>query len=147
MKYTEIDGKSYTISACVNCMFMEAGDDGYGAHCNHPAKKEYINLEYLYYTSHDENPVRIHEDCPLRDIPSSHYDLEELAKKKFKVQKGKGILHEIKPCPFCGGEAQLGGFSIPLDRISWVECPKCGIYTRPQQLTGFDPIEVWNRRV
>ena len=76
MRYVEIDGEKYMIDACVNCMFMEKGDDGYGAHCNHPEKKGYIDLEHVYYTAYDKDPVRIHEDCPLREVP--------------------------KPCPFCG---------------------------------------------
>lgn len=76
MRYVEIDGEKYMIDACVNCMFMEKGDDGYGAHCNHPEKKGYIDLEHVYYTAYDKDPVRIHENCPLREVP--------------------------KPCPFCG---------------------------------------------
>ena len=68
MRFTEIDGKRYTINACVNCMFMEKGDDGYGAHCNHPEKKGHIDLEHVYYTAYDKDPVRIHEDCPLREV-------------------------------------------------------------------------------
>lgn len=102
MKYTEIDGKRYTISECVNCMFMEKGDDGYGAHCNHPEKKGYIDLEHVYYTAYDKDPVRIHEDCPLRDVQDQHISMDEIIGKMFKVQKGKGTIHEIKPCPFCG---------------------------------------------
>ena len=68
MRYTEVDGKKYMIDACVNCMFMEKGDDGYGAHCNYPEKKGYIDLEHVCYTAYDEDPVRIHEDCPLREV-------------------------------------------------------------------------------
>lgn len=28
--------------------------------------------------------------------------MDEIINKMFKVQKGKGIIHEVKPCPFCG---------------------------------------------
>ena len=68
MKYVEIDGERYMIDACVNCMFMDVGDSGYGAHCNYHMKKGYIDLEDVYYTAYDEGGVRVSERCGLREV-------------------------------------------------------------------------------
>ena len=52
---------------------------------------------------------------------------------------------ELKPCPFCGGEAEaVYGF---YDYNYWgVMCKECGCY-----IGGYEPkekhIEAWNRRV
>lgn len=56
--------------------------------------------------------------------------------------------NELKPCPFCGGEAKIGKISI--DKTYYVQCgngycdvlPSTYTYTTEEQA-----IEHWNRRV
>ena len=44
-------------------------------------------------------------------------------------------MEELKPCPFCGGEAEP---VFEIDGTTTVECIKCGALV--------DGIEAWNRR-
>ena len=72
-------------------------------------------------------------------------------------------MSELKPCPFCGGEAKLekstrafvGGKST---KCSLVHCSKCNARTAKFDITDYgrsshslaarlDAIEAWNRRV
>ncbi len=51
------------------------------------------------------------------------------------------MAEELKPCPFCGGEAKAGR----ADGLCWVECSMCGAEA------GFTPrpgpsARVWNNR-
>lgn len=51
---------------------------------------------------------------------------------------------ELKPCPFCGGEAELRGFHAP---EFWAACPKIGCKASTE---GFGSkgraIAAWNTR-
>lgn len=55
---------------------------------------------------------------------------------------------ELKPCPFCGGEAEV----IPLPSYNsnkckyFVTCLCCGVETPRTSRTGKNAIERWNRR-
>ena len=58
---------------------------------------------------------------------------------------------ELKPCPFCGGEAKLvkrklkAGF-YPSGGTFYVHCKKCLIATQPRNKQ--EPvIEAWNKRL
>lgn len=62
---------------------------------------------------------------------------------------------ELKPCPFCGGDAIL---SHRLDEDIWthntvkwykIECSGCDVKTKdwPESGAEEEVIEVWNRRV
>jgi len=46
---------------------------------------------------------------------------------------------DIKPCPFCGGEAKVGLI------VSTVNCSKCGA-TAGEYSVGYKAIEAWNKR-
>lgn len=60
------------------------------------------------------------------------------------------IDNNLKPCPFCGGEAKLVkrkfkvGF-YPSGGTYYVHCKKCLITTQPRTSAG-PVIEAWNRR-
>jgi Lar family restriction alleviation protein len=57
---------------------------------------------------------------------------------------------ELKPCPFCGGEAFLAEYDYALDNgyiaTHFVECNGCSVttfeYDSPEEAA-----EAWNRRV
>lgn len=49
-------------------------------------------------------------------------------------------MSELKPCPFCGGEAKL---ICPRGRVTWIRC--CIFETKVFQ-TKKQAIEAWNRR-
>ena len=52
-------------------------------------------------------------------------------------------MSELKPCPFCGGEAE---FSI-FDNICNVVCKECRIGTRYEHVSEHEKaVKAWNRR-
>lgn len=60
--------------------------------------------------------------------------------------------HELKPCPCCGGKAELGyhdpydGYQGNLGRY-FVTCTACGLETPRTFKRKAEAVEVWNRRV
>ena len=54
----------------------------------------------------------------------------------------------FKPCPFCGGDADLRIYSVPFTalRFYFVSCNVCGAMTPPRDLTSEEAITRWNRR-
>ena len=63
-------------------------------------------------------------------------------------------MDELKPCPFCGGEAEYFEeriFCVPLRNVPWkgVRCTKCGgAYISADIHTCLNDMrDAWNRRV
>ena len=47
---------------------------------------------------------------------------------------------ELKPCPFCGGKAEIKGSAF-----CWVQCKSCGAETKGTKKRA-NAIAEWNRR-
>ena len=53
---------------------------------------------------------------------------------------------ELKPCPFCGGEAMMWGkFDPPCNDKYTISCSSCGVST-PTYRSKEAVAETWNRR-
>ena len=53
---------------------------------------------------------------------------------------------ELKPCPFCGGEARLAVHSYPAGDRYRVTCVDCGATTWPRMIAPKIAEKAWNRR-
>ena len=56
-------------------------------------------------------------------------------------------MYELKPCPFCGGEALVveHPFSPQMSTYG-VECLSCGVMTPSNYIAKVGAIGAWNRR-
>lgn len=99
-KSVNIDGKNYAIVNCDSCPFYDAGDGGYGSHCQYP-----ISPSAIVGTEFDTE--RIAEDCPLKE---------------------SGDQNGLKPCPKCGEPAQR--FSNLKGTRWVTGCYKCRLWSR-----------------
>jgi len=52
---------------------------------------------------------------------------------------------ELKPCPFCGGEAELRSWSWPYVRYQ-VRCSACKCQARARMASEAEAIAAWNTR-
>ena len=57
---------------------------------------------------------------------------------------------ELKPCPFCGGDAKLKEFCMRIrmfkqKKYYYAECSLCGVRTSAKS-DAEESIEAWNRR-
>lgn len=58
----------------------------------------------------------------------------------------------LKPCPFCGGRAEISGGKYDGKSTSYVECARCMamgefFFVSPEYASNDRAIEAWNRRV
>lgn len=51
-------------------------------------------------------------------------------------------MEQLKPCPFCGGEAKIMKMGYP----HWVYCLQCGAKVHGGTTSEKDSIKAWNRR-
>lgn len=55
-------------------------------------------------------------------------------------------LDKLKPCPFCGGEANLYSAGLTITKIYAVACMKCKVQYPPIFADEDMAIEAWNKR-
>lgn len=55
---------------------------------------------------------------------------------------------ELKPCPFCGGQADIWKASVDLGLPAWIACTHCkeGVFCTKEHSTTEAAIAAWNRR-
>ena len=52
---------------------------------------------------------------------------------------------QLKPCPFCGGKAEL--WRAHAERTAWIACmSKCSVLVSKEHKTDAEAIAAWNRR-
>ena len=88
------------------------------------------------------------EEIPLIAGDSRHdalaESIEEAAKLIREIEESKDE-EKLKPCPFCGGEAEIEPEGITACGY-WLKCKKCGIEQPAPYERVQDAILVWNRR-
>lgn len=53
-------------------------------------------------------------------------------------------MKDLKPCPFCGGLAELAPIGVATSR-HWVRCSNCGVEQSIASTDAKDAIKEWNR--
>ena len=61
-------------------------------------------------------------------------------------------MEELKPCPFCGGKAEISSGQFDGKATSYVMCQKCGakgefFFVSPKYASDDRAIKAWNIRV
>ena len=56
---------------------------------------------------------------------------------------GEELMSILKPCPFCGGEAEI---AIYLNQQWTIKCTKCFCEISSYDLDSDEMIKAWNRR-
>ena len=61
-------------------------------------------------------------------------------------------MNKLKPCPFCGCDAELSSEKFDGKETSYVVCKHCGsqgefFFVSPRYASAIRAIEAWNRRV
>ena len=87
-------------------------------------------------TREEENADRIAKIDSMLGEPVK----DNCEKRPKRNQENPLIARVLKPCPFCGRQANIHG--NPCNHF-YVGCDHCHIYTRVED---YDSIEIWNRR-
>lgn len=54
---------------------------------------------------------------------------------------------ELKPCPFCGGEAEIWRSSPDGKRRAWISCMgRCAVLITSEHITDAEAVAAWNTR-
>lgn len=54
-------------------------------------------------------------------------------------------MSDLKPCPFCGGEAEI--WRANRERSAWIACMgRCCVLVSKEYTTDAEAIAAWNRR-
>jgi Lar family restriction alleviation protein len=57
------------------------------------------------------------------------------------------MVNKLKPCPFCGGPAELWRAGTHPDRAAWIACMgKCSVLISKEHKTDEEAIAAWNTR-
>ena len=119
------------------------------SHCNRFRwrGKSWINAVKDY----DERVALIkelHEAGELREAVRAVNDYYTPIDLKPRVETGEPPNSEMKPCPFCGGEAFFASFCSGTKTLWQAGCKswECGTLNRSQQ-TKEKAIAAWNRRI
>lgn len=69
----------------------------------------------------------------------------------FVIKERGETMDNLKPCPFCGGRAELSEGSFDGKEISYVMCKNCAsqgefFFVSPKYASAERAIEAWNRR-
>jgi Lar family restriction alleviation protein len=66
-------------------------------------------------------------------------------KKAFIVVDGSLIMHELKPCPFCGEKRESFIYPYTDSTLYWIKCDQCDT-EGPVARNEEDAINKWNTR-
>lgn len=119
-----------TVTDCKDCEFDES-DVG-------------CNLLFIQWAAENDGEyiIKSCEFCKYGDIGTDDYPCIECKERYLNQFEPKPKEPEMKPCPFCGGKAEVvHGFGF--DNI--VQCEDCFTETRICE-TPEEAIEVWNKR-
>lgn len=89
--------------------------------------------------------------CYAQGTIGQQIEALKMAIKALKAQDVPDKKNELKPCPFCGGEAKLTivpwCFKSGSSSSGWfVKCLNCDV-SQPAYMSDHDAVEAWNRRV
>ena len=94
---------------------------------------------YILTFGNPENPNEDYQEMDLRDIREAGELLIALH-DELKERK------KLKPCPFCGGKAELVHHECKINDIR-IQCTQCNIKTGWWMGESVELIERWNNRV
>lgn len=62
------------------------------------------------------------------------------------VRCGGGLMEQLKPCPFCGGNAKMMCVECMYFHIYWARCTECNAEIKAPETDVKQAIDAWNRR-